>query len=103
MRLVRPLLLILVATLFVVGGVARALPMPMPAATPPCHEAPANHGKSMPVQAAMTCCIGCMPAPTEAAPLLADLPLERPAYSPIQTILMGRLTTPDPDPPRLRV
>ena len=101
MRSLRNLVLTLIAALFAVSGVARA--MPVPAAQPPCHEAPADHGKSMPIQAAMTCCIGCMPAPADVAPALKTLPAEPTVYADLAAVLVGRLTAPDPDPPRLRV
>jgi len=97
MRAVRTLILTLIAALFAVSAMARA--MPMPAAQPPCHEAPADHGKSTPAPAVMTCCIGCMPAPAEAAPMLTTLPAQRPAYAPVQARPPGRLTPPEPDPP----
>jgi hypothetical protein len=93
--------MILIATLFVVGGTARA--MPMPAGQPPCHEAPADHHKSMPVQAAMTCCIACLPAPVDSTPATRILPTERPAYVAVEALLEGRNTAPDPGPPRRRV
>ena len=48
MRSLRTLLLTLITALFAVSGMASA--MPMPAAQPPCHEAPADHGKSAPVR-----------------------------------------------------
>lgn len=101
MQALRTLVMILIATLFVVGGTARA--MPMPAGQPPCHEAPADHGKSVPAQAAMTCCVGCLPAPTEAAPLPRALSAERPVYAAVEPRLEGRPTAPEPEPPRLFV
>jgi hypothetical protein len=101
MQALRTLVMILIATLFVVGGTARALPMP--AGSPPCHEAPADHGKAAPVQAVMTCCIGCLPAPVEAGPLPAALPAQRPVYPVVETRLDGRDPAPEPGPPRLRV
>jgi hypothetical protein len=101
MRTLRILVLSLITALFAVSGMARA--MPAAPATPPCHEAPTHHGKSAPVPAMMTCCIGCMPAPVEATVVLTSLPAQRPAYAPVQVRITGRLTAPDPDPPRLRV
>lgn len=101
MLALRSLVVILIATLFVAGGTARA--MPMQAAQPPCHEAPGDHGKSVPVQAAMTCCIGCMPAPTDAT-VIPTRVAARPAVFGRATLQPeGRLTAPDPHPPRLRV
>lgn len=101
MQLLRTLVLTLVAALFAVSGTARA--MPMPAAQPPCHEAPADHGKSAPAPAAMTCCIGCMPAPAETVAVLTVSRAEPARYARADTALEGCLTAPDPDPPRLRV
>lgn len=101
MTALRTLALILIATLFVVGGTARA--MPAPAGPPPCHEAPAQHGKSMPAPAAMSCCVGCMPAPTEVSPLLIGRAAEAAVYADARVMRAGRVTAPDPDPPRLRV
>ncbi|RYF90099.1 MAG: hypothetical protein EON95_17600, partial [Caulobacteraceae bacterium] len=77
MPALRPLLLILTALLFAFGGLARASE---PAtAEPPCHEAPAGHsGKAM---LAMSCCIGCMPAPQALpAPLAQSRALSAPTY-----------------------
>jgi hypothetical protein len=101
MRSMRTLVLTLIAVLFAAGGMVR--PAPAEAASSPCHEAPAHHDKSVPGQAAMTCCIGCMPAPTDAVVVLTSLAAERPAYDQPVSGLEGRLTAPDPDPPRLRV
>ncbi|MFA7263200.1 MAG: hypothetical protein WC068_09265 [Caulobacter sp.] len=101
MLALRTFALIVIATLFAVGGAARA--MPMPASQPPCHEAPADHGKSVPAQAAMTCCIGCMPAPADVVPMRRVLPAQRPVYAAFDHEREGRLTSPDPGPPRLRV
>ena len=42
MPALRILVLTLIAALFAVGGIARA--MPMPTAQPPCHETPVDHG-----------------------------------------------------------
>ena len=98
MRPLRTLLLTLITALFAVSGIARA--MPAPAATPPCHEAPADHGKSAPAPAAMTCCIGCMPAPSEAVVILTSVAAEPATYSRAVTSPEGRLTAPEPDPPR---
>jgi len=101
MRSLRTLVLVLIAALFAVSGTARA--MPAPAGPPPCHEAPAQHGKSMPAPAAMSCCVGCMPAPTEVPPLLGGRPAEAAVYADARDLRTGRVTAPDPDPPRLRV
>ncbi|MCF8503951.1 MAG: hypothetical protein K9G59_03485 [Caulobacter sp.] len=101
MRSLRTLVLTLIAVLFAVGGMVR--PGLAEAAPSPCHEAPAHHEKSTPIQAAMTCCIGCMPAPTDAVVVLTSVAAERAAYDHPASGLEGRLTAPDPDPPRLRV
>ncbi|MFZ4604691.1 MAG: hypothetical protein ACOYM5_00400 [Caulobacter sp.] len=101
MQALRTLVMILIATLFVVGGTARALPMP--AGAPPCHEAPADHGKAAPVQAAMSCCVGCLPAPVDSGAPARILPAERPAYTAVETRLDGRDPAPEPGPPRVRV
>lgn len=103
MQALRTLLLILIAATFAVGGTARALPAPSMAAEPPCHEAPASHDKSAPAtQAAMNCCIGCMPAPGEAPVLLSVSPAEPAAYAVVAIEGDGLTTCPDPDPPRAR-
>ena len=101
MQALRTLGMILIATVFVVGGTARA--MPMPVGQPPCHEAPSDHRKSMPVQTAMTCCVGCLPAPVDSGPCARILPAERPAWTAVEPLLEGRSPAPDPGPPRLRV
>lgn len=101
MQALRTMMMILIAALFVAGGTARA--MPMPAGQPPCHEAPAQHGKSMPVPAAMTCCAGCLPAPVDNGPAPRLLPPERPACVAVEPVIEGRNTAPEPGPPRLRV
>ncbi len=101
MRALRTLLLILIAATFAVGGTARA--MPMPATEPPCHEAPAAPDKHKPAQPAVNCCVGCMPAPGETAVVLAVVAAEPTAYSVVQPAIEGRLTAPDPHPPRPRV
>lgn len=96
----RTLVLTLIAVLFAASGMARpALAEVTPS---PCHEAPVHHDKSTPIQAAMTCCIGCMPAPTDAVVVLTSVAAERPAYDHPVSGLEGRMTAPDPDPPRLR-
>jgi len=100
MRPLRTLLLTLITALFAVSGMARA--MPMPAAQPPCHEAPADHGKSTPAQAAMTCCIGCMPAPAETAVILTSVAAKPTVFGVAVTEPEGRMTAPEPHPPRLR-
>ena len=97
----RTLVLTLIAVLFAVSGMAR--PVPAEAAPSPCHEAPAHHDKSAPTQAAMTCCIGCMPAPSDAIVVLTSVAAEPEAYDHPASGLEGRLTAPDPDPPRLPV
>lgn len=101
MQSLRTLVLVLIAALFAVSGTARA--MPAPAGPPPCHEAPAQHGKSMPAPAAVSCCVGCMPAPTEVPPLLSGQSAEAAVYADALAMRSGRVTAPDPDPPRLRV
>lgn len=100
MQALRTLLLVLIAATFAVGGTARA--MPMPAAEPPCHDAPANPDKHKPAQQAVNCCIGCLPAPGETAVALAVVAAEPTAYSSVQLAIEGRLTAPDPHPPRAR-
>jgi hypothetical protein len=74
--------------------------MPMPDAEPPCHEAPAIPDKPKPAQLAVNCCVGCMPAPGDAPVVLAVVAAEPPAYSVVQPVIDGRLTAPDPHPPR---
>ena len=98
MRGPRTLLLTLIAALFAVSGVARA--MPMPAAPPPCHEAPAGHDKSKPATLAVSCCAACMPAPLDAGIAVASIPLARPRFALTRTTAEGVQTTPDPRPPR---
>ena len=100
MQALRTLLLILIAATFVVGGTVRA--MPMPAAEPPCHEAPASPDKHKPTQVAVNCCIGCMPAPSETLAVLAVVRAAPTLYATVETDAEGRRTAPDPRPPRLR-
>lgn len=102
MAVLRLVLVLLAALMFVASGVARA--MPPPDTAPPCHEhAPArpdDHGK--PALAATNCCLGCMPAP-QAAASLAPLPLAAViavAADPAP-ILRGRSPPPELHPPRL--
>lgn len=101
MQALRMLLLILITATFAVGGTARA--MPMPDTEPPCHEAPASPDKPKPAQLAVNCCVGCMPAPGDAPVVLAVIAAEPPAYSVFQPVIDGRLTAPDPHPPRSSV
>jgi hypothetical protein len=101
MQVLRMLLLILIAATFAVGGTARA--MPMPASEPPCHEAPGSPEKQEPVQMAVNCCVGCMPAPGESAVVLAVAAAEPTTYTVVQPAIEGRLTAPDPHPPRPNV
>ena len=101
MQALRTLLLILIAATFAVGGTARA--MPMPTAEPPCHEAPASPDKHKPAQLAINCCLGCMPAPGETTVVLAVVAAEPTAYTVVQPAIQGRLTAPDPHPPRHNV
>ena len=101
MRPLRTLLLTLITALFAVSGMAA--PAPAKATPSPCHEAPAHHDKSAPSQATMTCCIGCMPAPSEAVVIRTSVAAEPVAYEPPASGPEGRLTAPDPDPPRLSV
>jgi len=99
MQALRTLLLILIAATFAVGGTARALPMP--AAEAPCHEAPAGPDKQKPAEAAVVnCCIGCVPAPGEAPVALSVVAAEPTAYTVVHPAFEGRLTAPDPHPPR---
>ena len=100
MQVVRILLLSLIAVVFAVSGTARA--MPMPAGEPPCHEAPAAPEKQKPAQVAVNCCAGCMPAPSEVAVVLAVISAQPTAYAVVDTAGEGRLTAPEPDPPRLQ-
>jgi hypothetical protein len=101
MQPLRALLLILIAATFAVGGTARA--MPAPAAEPPCHEAPASPEKPHPVQAAVNCCVGCMPAPSETAVVLTAGPAERSVYARVETAAEGLTPAPEHGPPRLHV
>jgi len=97
MQALRTLMLILIAATFAVGGTARA--MPMPASEPPCHEAPASP-EQKPAQPAINCCIGCVPAPGDAVMILSVAAAEPTAYSVVHPAIEGRLTAPDPHPPR---
>jgi hypothetical protein len=101
MHALRMLLMILITATFAVGGTARA--MPRPDAEPPCHEAPASPDKHGPAQLAVNCCVGCMPAPGDAPVILAVVAAEPTAYSVVQPVIDGRLTAPDPHPPRSSV
>ena len=98
MQALRMLLLILITATFAAGGTVRA--MPMPGVEPPCHEAPASPDKHRPAQLAVNCCVGCMPAPGDAPVVLAVVAAAPTAYSVIQPVIDGRLTAPDPHPPR---
>ncbi|MBX3481824.1 MAG: hypothetical protein KF842_15645 [Caulobacter sp.] len=105
----RPLLLILTAMVFALGGFARAAPATGPAESqPPCHEAPAKPGHPAPAPGpgkAMimsgSCCIGCLPAPERLAPLPAPV-AALPGRPFVLTLprLTGREVPPDPRPPR---
>lgn len=106
MSRLRALLLCLVATLFVVSGVARAAPPPT--APSPCHMTAAEMGagrptpKHAPVQhdmLAMNCCLGCLPS--LAAPIAE--PHEQPqrlVFDLRQAPLQGRSLVPELGPPR---
>lgn len=99
MLALRAFLLPLIAVVFAVSGTARAMPMPM--AEPPCHEAPATPDKHKPAQVAVNCCAACMPAPTDATLRLGVITAEPTAYAAVEIAIEGRLTAPEPDPPRL--
>lgn len=97
MTALRPLLLVLTAMLFAFGGLARAAEMPM--TEPPCHEAPADSsGKAT---LAVSCCIGCMPAPN-----LLPAPAQTPTtaapaiYNAASRTLLSRPLAPETPPPR---
>lgn len=93
----RPLLLILTALLFAFGGLARAAETQT--AAPPCHEAPAD--QSSKATLAMSCCVGCMPAPSLLpAPISAALRIDRAAYVTVSVTLLSRPLAPDTPPPR---
>lgn len=99
--LLRTLLLVFAAMIFAFGGLARA--SEGPASEPPCHEAPGKAPAGTPGKAtlAMSCCVGCMPAPQAlpgpgAAPVAT---LARAYPRPIHR-LVGRLLAPEPPPPR---
>lgn len=102
MLALRTLLLLLITATVVVGGAARAMPMPaMPAGEPPCHEAPASHDKGAPAPiAAAHCCVGCIPAPGEAPVILTVSPAEPALYIAFVSEAEGLTPSPDPDPPR---
>jgi len=102
MLVLRTLLLSLIAVVLAVSGTARAMPMPMAAQQPPCHEAPATPDKHKPAPIAVNCCAACMPAPTDAAVALAATTAHPTAYAVVETAIEGRLTAPEPDPPRSR-
>jgi hypothetical protein len=106
MSRLRALLLCLVATLFVVSGVARAAPPPTE--PPPCHMTAAamdpGHPtpKHAPVQhdmLAMNCCLGCLPslASSVAAPRAQP---RRIVFDLRQAPLQGRSLVPELGPPR---
>lgn len=93
----RPLLLILTAMLFAVGGLARAAEPPM--TQPPCHETPAQHPDKATL--AMSCCIGCMPASqTLPAPVTASATTAPATYVLASPTLLSRALAPDTPPPR---
>lgn len=97
MTTLRTLLLVLTAMIFAFGGLARAGEAPM--AEPPCHEAPAQHPDKATL--AMSCCVGCMPAPSALPAPVGGVTLKAPAiYVVSSPTLMGRPLAPDTPPPR---
>lgn len=97
MAFARTLLLILTAMILAFGGLARAAENPM--AEPPCHEAPAQHPDKATL--AMSCCIGCMPAPSLLpAPVSASISVAPATYAVASPTLASRPLTPDTPPPR---
>lgn len=97
MTALRPLLLILTAIVFAFGGLARAAEMPM--SEPPCHEAPAApSGKAT---LAVSCCVGCMPAPNLLpAPILTPTAATAATYNTASPTLLSRPLSPETPPPR---
>jgi hypothetical protein len=97
MPLLRPLVLILMAMVFAVGGLARAAEAPTTA--PPCHEMPAD--PSSKATLAISCCIGCMPAQSLLPAPLSVTVIEAPAiYAASSPTLLSRPLAPDTPPPR---
>ncbi len=97
----RTLLLILTAMVFAFGGLARATEGPV--GEPPCHEAPAKAPAGAPGKAtlAMSCCVGCMPAP-QALPGPEAMPVAEAASAYPRPVhrLVGRRLPPETPPPR---
>lgn len=97
MAFARTLLLILTALIFAFGGLARA--GEAPTTEPPCHEAPAGHPDKATL--AMSCCVGCMPAPNPLpAPVLAPATAAPAIYNTTSPTLLSRPLAPDTPPPR---
>jgi len=116
MRGFRFLMLILLATVFVVGGPLRALPCHAEP-VPPCHEmaademaampgmahdkAPAHKPKPKPDALALSCCAGCLPVSVrDVAPNLAPGAAVRLVFTPLNQALDGLSLAPDHGPPR---
>lgn len=103
----RALVFSLMAALFAVSGVARAAP---PLETPPCHETQQSHHqapptdhdrKPAPIQMAMNCCLGCMPAEPAAAPPVAFAPPSRQhLFAGPMALREGLAVAPELGPPR---
>ncbi len=103
--------LIVLMSLSLVGGNARAMPMPGPASEAPCHEhlahgteAPEHHHPAKKA-ADRACCCDCMGCTAAVAlpPQLSSTPAELPGavhYSAQDDYLTGRALSPEPDPPR---
>jgi hypothetical protein len=99
--------LILILSLALVGGNARAaLHVDAPHSVPCSHEHPYHHGKTQHQHdTKMTCCCDCMGCTSAAylAPDPSSIPAElaaRVRYDAETFLLPGRALLPEPDPPR---
>lgn len=111
MRGLRPLLLILLAALFVVGGPLRMAPAQAGTMAPACHEMtgqtadetpdqPPPHERQPQVMAA-NCCVGCLPAAArDLAPGLVPTRADKAVFHARQRRLEGLSLAPEHGPPR---
>lgn len=111
MRGLRPLLLILLTALLVVGGPLRMAPAQAGTPAPACHEmagemagetpdTPPPH-KRQPQAMAANCCIGCLPAAArDLAPALIPAGASLAVFDTRQARLEGLSLAPEHGPPR---
>jgi len=111
MRGLRPLLLILLAALFVVGGPLRMAPAQAGTMAPACHEMAGQGADETPDQSpthkrqpeamAANCCVGCLPAAArDLAPVQVPARAARAVFDARQRRLEGLSLAPEHGPPR---